>query len=910
MGADYLLDVSDSPDFGTKVAPYDNISVADNRISLDKLNFNKKYYIRVKTRKGASISEYSLNKEATTGPPLPPPAPKITKATDVKEGGFKLEWDVIPGASEYLLDISLYSNFPSRVSGYDGVSVSGNSLTSTGLTPNTKYYCRLKAVRYGLPSKVFSGTFEVSTSIPVPILNSHTNIKSNSFVVRWNGVPGVDSYVLQISEKSDFSTTVSGYSAKTLANTITAFQVTGLTALTSYYYRIKAVKGLLESRYTAFVKVITKKQPTATKALPTINITTTSFALLWQPHGDATKYYLDVAEDNGFTKFLGGYQNLEISASINSLGVTGVKSSTTYYFRFRVETAEGLSPNSNVVSFVTVKPSVLNPKTLAATAVTSGGFTAVWAPYPNTKSYVIDIATDASFTSFVTGYNIRNVGLVVSVSVSGLSPDSKYYYRIRSNLNTGILTPNSNETTVRTLPLVAPTAHNATGISHNSFDMSWSTVPGAVAYRVEVSASNTFSPLVLGYPKEIRGVNHKVTGLSSNTTYYYRVSTQQNTAGTITYTSPSNVNNAKTLKAPVAAPTAQPASSISYDSFLAEMTTSEVGPYKIEVATDIGFSSTLSGYPKGIPSTSHTVSDLNPGMQYYFRFKIDNATSVSDWSGIVSMTTTLFEPPIIAVDATRFNEIDVSWSAVTGADNYELMVSTSSGFLPGTLHGTYTPREMVGITSHTVTGLSENTTYYFRIRSILAAKPTVKSLYGRAVNGLTPARPFSISSTALTKSGGKDVLNDEFKANDGSFTGSSTCGSVTANKNKMIPIAITNPPVGTTHYAVVIRETVGVTTNYLLGRYDISASGLIKIDSSTSLGKYKFNGYGVPGYSGPCPKAVDNVDYVITLYAMNSVIPVGRGGTTAAQLHGALIIIPLSNNVLGTAQLKFTLNKK
>ncbi|MCB0492219.1 MAG: fibronectin type III domain-containing protein [Cyclobacteriaceae bacterium] len=77
--------------------------------------------------------------------------------------------------------------------------------------------------------------------VGVPSLNAATDINTTSFKASWNGVTGAEKYLLDVSLKADFSTTVTGYSRKEITGTSTV--VTGLTAATKYYFRVYAKKG-------------------------------------------------------------------------------------------------------------------------------------------------------------------------------------------------------------------------------------------------------------------------------------------------------------------------------------------------------------------------------------------------------------------------------------------------------------------------------------------------------------------------------------------------------------------------------------------------------------------------------------------------------------------------------------------
>mgnify|MGYP002663154968 FL=1 len=74
------------------------------------------------------------------------------------------------------------------------------------------------------------------------------------------------------------------------------------------------------------------------------------------------------------------------------------------------------------------------PTSTAATTITCNSFTANWNTRPSATSYVLDVATNSSFTAgtFVTGYSGLNVGNVTSLNITGLANNTTYHYRVRA----------------------------------------------------------------------------------------------------------------------------------------------------------------------------------------------------------------------------------------------------------------------------------------------------------------------------------------------------------------------------------------------------------------------------------------------------------------------------------------------
>ncbi|WP_299435105.1 endo-1,4-beta-xylanase [uncultured Maribacter sp.] len=83
-----------------------------------------------------------------------------------------------------------------------------------------------------------------------------------------------------------------------------------------------------------------------------------------------------------------------------------------------------------------------------ASNITNTSFNVNWVILPEAESYLIDVSTSNSFSTFVTGYNtLEKSGS--TVEVTGLSPGLTYYYRVRAKKGAEI-SNNSNVITVTT----------------------------------------------------------------------------------------------------------------------------------------------------------------------------------------------------------------------------------------------------------------------------------------------------------------------------------------------------------------------------------------------------------------------------------------------------------------------------
>lgn len=90
--------------------------------------------------------------------------------------------------------------------------------------------------------------------------------------------------------------------------------------------------------------------------------------------------------------------------------------------------------------------SIIAPVASAATNMQTTSLSANWNSVTGATVYYLDASTASDFSSFVTGYNNLNVGNVLTYSVTGLTCNTAYYYRVRAGsacgagINSNIIT--------------------------------------------------------------------------------------------------------------------------------------------------------------------------------------------------------------------------------------------------------------------------------------------------------------------------------------------------------------------------------------------------------------------------------------------------------------------------------------
>ena len=172
-----------------------------------------------------------------------------------------------------------------------------------------------------------------------------------------------------------------------------------------------------------------------------------------------------------------------------------------------------------------------------ATFVASHSFRANWRSVNGATGYRVDVATNNSFTNYVTGYQDLNVGNALSGSVAGLSASTTYYYRVRAYNENGT-SGNSNVISVTTLsptgrPLVI--TNPATLITSHSARLNGTVDPHGLSTTVYFQYGRTTSygsrtPNQTKTGNNYQNVSANIAGLSAGTTYHFRI-VGTNTAG-------------------------------------------------------------------------------------------------------------------------------------------------------------------------------------------------------------------------------------------------------------------------------------------------------------------------------------------------------------------------------------------
>lgn len=272
--------------------------------------------------------------------------------------------------------------------------------------------------------------------------------------------------------------------------------------------------------------------------------------------------------------------------------------------------------------------------------------------------------------------------------------------------------------------------------------LNWTASSGATSYNVyrsKVSGGEGSTPIVTG----ITATTYTSTGLTNGTQYYFKVAAV-NAAGTSPQTG--EVSARPQVPAP-AAPTGLTAVAGNAQVLISWTASSGAISYNLYRSKTAGGEGSTP-IANGITGTTYTNSGLSNGTQYYFKVAAVNAGGTSPQSNEATAKPQVPVPPApTGLTTTAGNaQAALSWTASSGATSYSVYRSTTAGGEGATAIATG-----ITTTKYTNTGLTNGTSYYFKVAAVNGGGTSPQSNEASATPLLpAPGAPTSLTATAGT----------------------------------------------------------------------------------------------------------------------------------------------------------------
>jgi hypothetical protein len=716
----YTLQVSADSTF-TNSTIYSKSDLTTTSQTITGLANSTVYFWRARAANIAGTGSYSSTYRFATILGAPQPSSPANKALN-QALSLTLSWGQITLATSYALQVSTDSSFSnSSAIHYNQGGITTTSQTISDLTSQTIYYWRVNATNAG-GTGIWSTIYHFTTNVGTPesvVLRSPINGaqgQSLSMVLSWDTVSGASSYSLQVSTDSAFASSVIVNKTEITLPTQT---INGLNNNTVYYWRVNAVNtagtGVWSSLHY-FTTVLAAPVPST----PANNVTNqaVSLTLAWKAVTAANTYALQVSTDSTFvTENSNAYNKGGLAAT--SQVVSDLLNSTVYYWRVNGSNAGGTGSWSAVYSFTTCiatpdVPALVSPLNTATNQPLSLALS--WNAISTASSYSLQVSTDSTFASSI----IVNKTELSSTTqtINGLTNNTVYYWRISAVNSSGTNGWSSiyRFTTVLAAPVLSAPVNNAINQAV-SVTLSWKAITSAVSYAIQVSEDSTFSSTLAYDLSGITTTSQAVTDLSNKRIYFWRVNAA-NDGGTgnwsTVYRFTTIIANpdAPQQKSPTDNAASQPLSfTFSWD------TIATATSYTFQLSTDTLFASGIILNKTGLTTSVQAISGLTNNTVYCWRICAVNSAGTGVWSSIYKFTTLMHTPTLLSpANKLTSQPISISfqWNADTIATVYSLQVIAGDSTFSGTC---FFNQNGIKTAKYTVSGLANNTTYYWRIQS-------------------------------------------------------------------------------------------------------------------------------------------------------------------------------------------------
>ena len=652
------------------------------------------------------------------------------------------------GPTGYQVQISTNSDFPG---GTPTQTTTQLSQKLPGLTPCTGYFVRVRATypNGGVSDYINSTRIVTEPTIPTKLTTLSATASSSSqinlsFQYNSNTEAGFD---LEYATNSSYTNATK----KALDRTSRAEQVTGLTASTRYWFRVRATTCAKPSDWTE--TDATTQAPPVTKPNPPTNVvatvkTATQVDLSWTDGGGgANEFEIQRAEGAGaFAKIS------TLAASKLSTSDNGVQLGKMYSYRINAINAGGSALSETKTVTMPIAPpqagytlTVLSSSQIRVDASGSAGATTL----------ELQHARDDKFTVGLGGQNIPAAG--GSVTIGDLPASTRHYFRLRATNTTFGLSSDWSVKEATTLPNApqppaAPTNLIAVALSDSEISLNWTDNSDETGFEVERSPDGTTGWTNVG--TTAANVNtFRNGGLTAQTRYVYRV---RSARGGL-FSAYTNPVGATTHNTPVVVPAA-PANLVATVASSSQINLSwnaanGLTGYKLEYADNVAFTNQKTETNILGTATTFAVQNLLANTPYYFRLYAVNSAGTSPAATADARTATAPitkpNPPtgLNLTGAADGKQIAVTWTdASDNETRFDIQYAETADFANSTL-----ATVGAGVGTFTISNLQPCRTYFVRVSAANSAGNSAWIDGKLTLNPTVPGKAANLAGTAASQ---------------------------------------------------------------------------------------------------------------------------------------------------------------
>ena len=285
------------------------------------------------------------------------------------------------------------------------------------------------------------------------------------------------------------------------------------TTATQLFTRIGTGPGKIRGSFGLFLAELVSND-LAAPATFTATAYDSNVVLTWADISSETNYTIDRSPDANFLPDT--IVTATVAANATTYTDTTVVPSTGYHYRIH-GTASGKDGVPKTL-YTTTVAALLGSASLTPSAITATTVTLTWAAVASATGYVLERATAADFS---TGLTTVYTGALLTFGDTSLTASTSYYYRVHATISG--YTTNTYTTATVVTALAAPTTPVASGVTTTGMVLTWGAVSNATGYVLQRSLTGGAAFTTSTNVFSGAGTTFTDSGLTTGTTYYYRV---------------------------------------------------------------------------------------------------------------------------------------------------------------------------------------------------------------------------------------------------------------------------------------------------------------------------------------------------------------------------------------------------